>query len=100
MQLKVISICACLFFISCIQLQAQYQIKTGSESATFAKDSVILIVDDHRGKIDWQVSQDSIHWELIVSPSDTLRIRIDSNAVYRAQFSEGTCEPVSRIQYR
>ncbi|MBE0668892.1 MAG: hypothetical protein IH593_14625, partial [Bacteroidales bacterium] len=65
------------------------------DSTTFVIDSVILAIDDLNGTIDWEVSSDTLTWKSLQLDNDSLWIRIDSSAYYRAMLSVGTCFPVS-----
>ncbi len=72
----------------------QYYLKTKSDSTVLEGDSVLLSVDGYRGTIIWQASNDLTNWIPLNEIKDTLTVRIDSTAYYRAVITEGTCEPV------
>lgn len=72
----------------------QYYVKFKSDSLEFVKDSVILSVQTEAAIIEWQVSKDSVTWYSLDETNDTLLIRIDSCAFYRAVITDGTCYPL------
>lgn len=78
-----------------INVFSQYFIKSGKDSLGFEIDTAILCIDEIPGTIDWQVSKDTITWRSLNNSNDTLWVRIDSTAYYRAVTSEGTCYPVN-----
>ena len=58
-------------------------------------NSAIFYVHNIRGSLQWQISKDTINWINIQGAvNDSLRIWIDSSAVYRLIAKEGTCDPV------
>ena len=69
----------------------QYYLKTKSDSTVLEGDSVLLSVDGYRGTIVWQASSDLTNWIPLSEIKDTLTVRIDSTAYYRAVITEGTC---------
>jgi len=73
---------------------SQYYVKFKSDSLGFVKDSVILSIQAEAADIEWQVSNDSVTWYSLDETSDTLMIRIDSCAFYRAVLTDGTCYPL------
>ncbi len=83
----------CSFFE--INALSQYYVKVKTDSIGFEIDSVILAVDSLPGLINWEISKDSLTWEPLNITNDTLSIRIDDEAYYRAEYLEGTCFPVS-----
>lgn len=87
-----------LVALACLSFEqiafAQYYLKTNSDSTILESDSVLLSVDEYRGTITWQASTDLINWGPLEEIKDTLRIRVDSSAYYRAVITDGTCNPV------
>lgn len=73
---------------------SQYYVKFRGDSLKIQKDSVILSVETKTMDIVWQVSRDSITWQSLDQTNDSLFIRIDSCAYYRAVLSDGSCYPV------
>jgi uncharacterized protein (TIGR02145 family) len=74
--------------------EAQYLI-TDTQKTVYENDSVVLYVNNIRGHVQWQVSEDKILWENIDGKTNaSLSIYVDSSAFYRAMITEGTCEPV------
>ena len=62
---------------------------------TALSDSLVLIINKHRGDIRWEKSSDCENWiEMDADHSDTLHIGIDTTAYYRAKVTEGTCLPL------
>ena len=74
---------------------SQYYVKIKADSIGFEIDSVILAVDSLPGLVNWETSKDSLTWESLNETNDTLFIRIDEEAYYRAVYYEGTCYPVT-----
>ncbi len=87
-----------MILIICLGIEqialSQYYLKTKSDSTVLEGDSVQLSVDGYRGTIVWQASTDLTNWIPLNEIKDTLAVRIDSTAYYRAVITEGTCEPV------
>ena len=75
-------------------LFSQYYVKTKGDSIAFERDSIILNIENLPGIIDWEVSKDTLTWESLNTKNDSLWVRIDSNAYYRAVLTDGTCYPV------
>src|SRR5665648_71657 len=73
---------------------SQYYVKTKGDSLAFEADSIVLTIDNLPGIINWEVSSDSLTWESINNYNDTMWVRIDSSAYYRAVLMDGTCYPV------
>lgn len=73
---------------------SQYYVKTNRDSIAFETDSIILNIDNLPGIINWEVSSDTLTWESINSDNDSLWVRVDSSAYYRAVLTDGTCYPV------
>jgi hypothetical protein len=66
-----------------------------SEKTFFKKDSLILIIRQHRGDVQWEKSSDCENWiEISDGHSDTLHLGTDTLAYYRAKVTEGTCLPL------
>jgi uncharacterized protein (TIGR02145 family) len=85
---------AVVFFAFNNGTKAQYLI-SGAQKIPYKNDSVILHVDGVRGEIQWQVSENRTLWKNIDGEeNDSLYIRADSSAYYRAVITEGTCNPV------
>jgi hypothetical protein len=75
---------------------SQYYVKFRGDSIPFQKDSIILSLDKEIiENLDWEISEDSQTWESLNISNDTLSIRIDTSAFYRAVYKEGTCFPVT-----
>jgi hypothetical protein len=85
----ILLILICSFFE--INALSQYYVKIKADSIGFENDSVILTVDSLPGIINWEISKDSLTWESLYETNDTLCIRIDNKAYYRAVYYEGTC---------
>jgi len=83
---------------------SQYYVKFKSDSLGFVKDSVILSIQAEAADIEWQVSNDSVTWHSLDETNDSLLIRIDSCAYYRAVLTDGTCYPlksdVARVAFQ
>jgi hypothetical protein len=75
-------------------VQAQYYARFKADSVTITPDSAVLTIENFRGIVNWQASSDSAYWHTLTSSGDSLYIRIDSTAAYRALISEGTCDPL------
>ncbi len=84
-----------LFLILCEGAFSQFVI-VNSDKVLYKNDSVILIIDnDIRGDIQWEVSKNKANWTTITgNNSNTLYLHVDSSASYRAAIIEGTCNPV------
>jgi hypothetical protein len=68
---------------------------TKSDSVALGQGNVKLCVSQHRGNIQWQKSSDGVYWNNIVGKTaDTLSIMPDTEAMYRALITGGTCLPV------
>ncbi|HER40647.1 MAG TPA: hypothetical protein ENO10_05450, partial [Salinimicrobium catena] len=62
---------------------------------TGLSDSLVLVINKHRGDIQWEKSSDCKNWtEINAGHSDTLHIETDTLAFYRAKVTEGTCLPL------
>ncbi|TLX73734.1 hypothetical protein E9993_14850 [Labilibacter sediminis] len=73
---------------------SQYYLKLKSDSVSLKSDSVLLFTNDYRGIIQWERSLDKNNWSQLMYSTDTIGIRIDSTAYYRARIIDGTCNPV------
>jgi uncharacterized protein (TIGR02145 family) len=73
---------------------SQYYLQVKSNSISLKSDSVFMYLDKYRGAINWQASSDLKNWVSLNKHKDTLGIRIDSSAYYRATIIEGDCKPV------
>lgn len=71
-------------------------IVTKTDSIPLGQDSLIKVtLQDARGNIQWQKSLNSTNWfDLEDETQDTLLIKSDSEAIYRAVVTDGTCLPV------
>lgn len=69
---------------------------TKNDSISLGNDTIVKIVlTKYRGTIQWQKSLDGIYWNNITGKtSDSLTIKLDEEAIYRALVSEGECLPV------
>ncbi|MFO7656810.1 MAG: FISUMP domain-containing protein [Bacteroidales bacterium] len=74
---------------------AQYII-SNQQKLPYKNDSVLLHIDKSiRGDIQWEASKDNNNWiSLTGKNNDTLLIKVDSSAYYRAKITEGTCDPL------
>ena len=71
------------------------KIYTRNDSIPITQDSIIINAASHRGNIQWQKSFDNKNWINIVGKTaDSIKIKPDENAMYRARIAEGTCVPV------
>ena len=70
---------------------SQYYVKIKGDSIAFKIDSVIMAADNQPGSVNWEVSKDSLSWKSLNETNDTLVIRIDSSAYYRAFLTSETC---------
>lgn len=84
-----------LFFLIEINAYSQYFVKVKNDSVRFVQDSVVLAIEPGPGDITWEVSKDSLTWTSLDQNDDSLFIRIDSSAYYRAVLTDGTCYPVN-----
>lgn len=73
---------------------SQYYLKLKSDSVSLESDSALIFIDEYRGVINWQTSSDLVNWLSVNKNNDTLGVRIDSSAYYRATIIEGNCNPV------
>ena len=80
-----------LFFFIEINAYPQYFVKVKNDSVRFVQDFVVLAIESGPGDITWEVSKDSLTWTSLDQNDDSLFIRIDSSAYYRAVLTDGTC---------
>jgi uncharacterized protein (TIGR02145 family) len=73
---------------------SQYYLKVKANTTSLESDSVLIFVNGYRGTINWQVSSDLVNWISLNKHNDTLGVRIDSSAYYRATIFEENCNPV------
>lgn len=73
---------------------SQYFVKSSLDSIPFEIDSVILAVESLPGTINWEKSQDAENWESLGMTNDSIKIRIDHGAYYRATYFQSNCLPV------
>jgi hypothetical protein len=83
-----------IWLLTEISAFSQYYVKFKGDSLGFEIDSVILALDSMAGNIYWEVSKDTVSWTSLNEKNDTLYIRIDSSAFYRAVLTGGSCYPV------
>ncbi len=64
-------------------------------------DTVVFILNDYIGEIQWQSSPDTLSWtDLEGENSDSLRIIVHDNLYFRAMVTVGICDPFySEIAY-
>jgi uncharacterized protein (TIGR02145 family) len=76
-------------------LAGQNKMITRTDTTILKSDSVYLSVGDYRGQVQWQSSSDSLLWlDIAGANTDTLKVLVDSSAVYRAMISENSCDPI------
>ena len=82
-----------LFAAPAIKAQTFYK---NSETIAITEENLRLIVPEHRGKIQWQFSADSLDWiDIIGKEADTLQLSLtDTSGYYRAKITEDNCFPV------
>lgn len=75
--------------------RGQYLI-TRSDSISIQQDTIVkLVVPNYRGNIVWQKSPDGIYWNTLSdATSDTLLVKSETEAMYRAMVMDGNCLPV------
>jgi uncharacterized protein (TIGR02145 family) len=90
-----------LLAISLVLLFASSQINgqvliTKNDSIPLGQDSIVKIVlPEARGNIQWQKSLDSKSWiDIEGKTNDTISVKTDTEAIYRAIVTDGTCLPV------
>jgi len=68
---------------------------TRNDSIPITQDSVTLKAGPYRGNIQWQKSLDNQNWIILEGKTtDSLTVKPDIEAIYRAKVAEGTCLPV------
>ncbi len=69
---------------------------TTKDSISLGNDTIVKIVlTKYRGTIQWQKSLDGKYWNNITGKtSDSLTVKLDEEAIYRASVSDGECLPV------
>jgi uncharacterized protein (TIGR02145 family) len=91
---SVFSLVLILLFIAAGNAFSQHVI-VNSDIISYENDNIILIIDNVRGDIHWEISTDKVNWTPIPgNNSTTLDIQPDRSAYYRAVISEGTCNPL------
>lgn len=70
-------------------------ILTPNDTIPVTKDTITLKVGKYRGNLFWQQSLDNKNWvTLKVGNSDSLNIKSDTEAYFRAEIIEGRCNPI------
>jgi uncharacterized protein (TIGR02145 family) len=85
---------AIVLLVSEQNILSQYYLKVKSNTTSLESDSALIFVNGYRGTINWQASSDLINWVSLNKHNDTLGVRIDSSAYYRATIIEENCNPV------
>ena len=69
---------------------------TKEDSISLGNDTIVnIVLTSYRGTIQWQKSLDGKNWNNITGKtSDSLTIKLDEEAIYRASVSDGECLPV------
>lgn len=69
---------------------------TKKDSISLENDTIVkMIIAKYRGTVQWQKSLDGKSWNNITGEmSDSLTIKLDKEAIYRASVSDGDCLPV------
>jgi uncharacterized protein (TIGR02145 family) len=95
MKHKIYFILATALMISSIQTFSQALI-TKRDSISLANDTIVkLTIPDYRGNIQWQKSLDGQYWRNLPGEiSDSVTVKPDQAAIYRAKITEGSCLPV------
>lgn len=71
------------------------KIYTRNDTIPITQDSVTIKATSHRGNIQWQKSLDTKNWSnLVGKTTDSLKVKSDIQAMYRAKITEGTCSSV------
>jgi uncharacterized protein (TIGR02145 family) len=85
-----------LFLLITTSITNGQTIITKNDSIPVEQDTVIkIILQEARGNIQWQKSLDTQNWlNLENETNDTLLIKSDEEAIYRAVVTDGTCLPV------
>ncbi len=83
-----------IFLFSCVSLFAQ-TIYTRTDTIPVTEDSVTFKAGEFYGEIQWQHSLNGTTWENLSGSTDTLlKIAADDQGFYRAEITDGTCNPV------
>lgn len=83
-----------LIFFATTSAYAQ-KLYTRNDSIPITQDSVTLKAGPYRGNIQWQKSLDNKNWlNLEGKITDSLKVKPDTEAMYRAKVAEGTCLPI------
>ena len=95
MKSKILLIITLVLLIFTLKSNGQALI-TKNDSISLGQDTVVqIIIPEYRGNIQWQKSLDSLNWtDLEGKTNDSLIIMFDTQAVYRAVITDGTCLPV------
>lgn len=95
MKLQICLILSLILSVASIHAEGQMLI-TKNDTISLENDTIVkLVIPEHRGNIQWQKSQDSVVWgDLEGENSDTLFVKTDTEAIYRAFAIDGTCLPV------
>jgi len=81
-----------IFATSSVFAQKLY---TRNDSIPITQDSITIKAASHKGNIQWQRSLDNKTWiNLEGKTTDSLKVKPDVEAIYRAKVAEGTCLPV------
>jgi uncharacterized protein (TIGR02145 family) len=83
-----------IFIFATCSVFAQ-RIYTRNDTIPITQDSVTIKAGLHRGTIQWQKSLDNTNWiDMQGEATDSLRVKPDIEALYRAKVTEGTCLPI------
>ena len=83
------------FLIFTNHVFSQTKVVINADTLKYTSDSIQFILDDVRGDVQWQYSEDSINWvDMPEHKDDSLFIYVDSTSLYRAKITDGTCNPV------
>jgi len=95
MKRHILLILSLVLLVASIKTNAQVLI-TKNDSIPLGQDSIVKIVlAEARGSIQWQKSMDTISWINMESEiNDTLVVKSNAEAIYRAVVTNGTCLPV------
>ena len=95
MKRNIFLIISLVLFIASTKTNGQALI-TKNDSIPLGQDTTInIVLPEVRGNIQWQKSLDSKSWiNLATETNDTLLVKSDVEALYRAIVTDGTCLPV------
>ncbi len=83
-----------LILFTSIQVFGQ-KIYTRTDSIPITQDSVTILAGPHQGNIQWQESLDNSNWvDIEGKNADSIKVSPMTEAMYRAEITEGTCSPV------